>query len=60
MRVKNASIKAKKDAKNKSRKATKDAIKENQKNAAEVWAKIYYYVDFKYFSKYAPSYITYI
>ena len=60
MRVKNASIKAKKNAKNESRKATKDAIKENQKNAAEVWAKIYYYFDFKYFAKYATSYITYI
>ena len=58
MREKRTAEKAKKDAKNNSRKATYDAIKENQKNAAEVWAKIYYYFDFKYFAKYAPSYIT--
>ena len=60
MRGKREAEKAKKDANNKSRKATKDAIKENQKIAAEVWAKIYYYFDFKYFAKYTPSYITYI
>ena len=59
-REKREAEKAKKDAKNKSRKATYDAIKENQKTAAEVWAKIYYFFDFKYFAKYAPSYITYI
>jgi hypothetical protein len=60
MRVKNASIKAKKDANDKSRKATYDANKENQKIADEVWAKIYYFFDFKYFAKYVPSYIEYI
>ena len=60
MREKREAEKAKKDANNKSRKAAHDANKENQKNAAEVWAKIYYYFDFKSFAKYAPSYITYI
>jgi len=46
-REKREAEKAKKDAKNKSRKATHDANKGNQKIAAEVWAKIYYYFDFK-------------
>ena len=59
-REKREAEKAKKAARNKSKKATYDANKENQKIAAEVWAKIYYYFDFKYFAKYAPSYITYI
>ena len=46
-RVKRAAEKAKKAARNKSKKATYDANKENQKIAAEVWAKIYYNFDFK-------------